>query len=149
MNLVRWDPFGDFDSLFDRMMPSAYARRRLLSPSGDGGALTEWAPSADISETENEYLIRADLPAVKKEDVQVTVEGDVITVSGERKQQKEDKDEKSIRVEGFYGAFSRSFRLPDNVVADDIRCESKDGILTVHLPKSKEEKPEPRKIEVQ
>src|SRR6185295_14730299 len=89
-----------------------------------------------ISETEKEYVIRAALPAVKKEDVRVTVDQGMITIEGERKQEKEDKNERFHRVESFYGAFSRSFSLPENANADAIRCETKDGVLTVHIPKT-------------
>src|ERR1039458_4907335 len=99
------------------------------------GQKVEWAPSADISETDKEYLIRAELPAVKKEDVKVSYEDGVITIKGERKQQKDEKTEKFHRVESFYGSFERRFSLPDNVDADKIHCESKDGIVTVHIPK--------------
>src|ERR1019366_1865907 len=101
-----------------------------------GDFKVDWAPSADISETDKEYVIRAELPAVKKEDVQVTVDEGVITIKGERKQQKEDKNEKFHRVETFYGAFERGFSLPENVNADAIRCESKDGVLSVYIPKT-------------
>jgi HSP20 family protein len=149
MSLVRWDPFSDFDALFSSMLPATLLRRQRLAPSGNGGAAFEWSPSADISETDKEYLIRAELPAVKKDDVKVTVEGNKITIEGERKQQKEDKDEKSIRVESFYGTFTRSFQLPDDVVVDDIRCEDKDGVLTVHLPKSQESRRQPKQIKVE
>ena len=83
MSLVRWDPFADMDSFFNRMMPARLARWPQLS--SDNGT-TEWAPSADISETEQEFVIRASLPAVKKEDVNVTVDGGIITIKGERKQ---------------------------------------------------------------
>ena len=107
MSLIRWDPFADVDSLFNRMMPSAFAR---LAMEGNGRKL-DWAPSADISETEKEYLIRAELPAVKKEDVQVTFDDGMITIKGERKQQKEDKNEKYHRMESFYGTFERRFSL--------------------------------------
>jgi HSP20 family protein len=132
------------------MMPASFLRwPRLSLPGGDGGNKLEWAPSADISETEKEYLIRAELPAVKKEDVQVTFDDGMITIKGERKQQKEDKNEKYHRTESFYGAFERSFSLPDNVNADAIRCESKDGILTVHIPKIEAPKAKPKQIAVQ
>jgi HSP20 family protein len=146
MSLVRWDPFADFDSFFNRLMPSGLARWPHLP--GNGGKL-EWAPSTDISETEQEYVIRASLPAVKKEDVKVTVDGGMITIKGERKQQQEDKSEKFHRVESFYGAFERSFSLPENVNSDAIRCESKDGVLTVHIPKSEPQKAKPIQISVQ
>src|SRR5215470_17100520 len=114
MSLVRWDPFADMDTFFNR-----FARWPQLS--GDGGK-AEWAPSADISETDHEYVIRASLPAVKKEDVKVTVDAGMITIKGERKQQKEDKSEKYHRVESFYGAFERSFSLPENVKIGRASC---------------------------
>lgn len=146
MNLVRWDPFSDIDSLFNRMLPSTFSRRpRLALADMD----VEWSPTADISETDKEYLIRAELPAVKKEDVSVSVTGNTITIEGERKQRKEDKDEKSIRVESFHGTFTRSFQLPDDVNVDKIRCEDKDGVLTVHLPKTETEKQQPKRIKVE
>src|ERR1700694_1841754 len=134
MSLIRWDPFGDVDALFHRMVPSSMANWARMGVEGNGRKL-DWAPSADISETEKEYVIRAEWPPVKKEDVQVTLDDGMITIKGERKQQREDKNEKFHRVESFYGSFERRFSLPENVNADTIRCESKDGVLTVHIPK--------------
>ena len=148
MSLVRWEPFGGVETLFNRTMPSAFAGWPRLALEGNGGKV-EWAPSADISETEKEYVIRTELPAVKKEDVQVTYEDGMITIKGERKQLKEDKNEKYHRVESFYGSFERRFSLPENVNADTIRCESKDGILTVYIPKSEIPKPKAKQIAVQ
>src|SRR5271166_659885 len=147
MSLIRWDPFADVDSLFNRMVPSSFANWPRLAM--ENGRKLDWAPSADISETEQEYLIRAELPAVKKEDVQVMFDDGMITIKGERKQQKEDKNEKYHRTESFYGSFERRFSLPDNVNADAIRCESKDGILTVHIPKVETPKAKPKQITVQ
>lgn len=147
MSLIRWDPFGDVDTLFNRLMPSAFLRPQLTL-EGNGRKL-EWSPSTDISETDKEYVIRAALPAVKKEDVQVTLDQGMITIKGERKQQKEDKNEKFHRVESFYGSFERSFSLPENVNADAIRCDSKDGILTVHIPKTETQTQKPKQITVQ
>ena len=140
MSLVRWDPFSEIDSLFNRMMPHA-ARGPRLSLEDNGGLTVEWSPSADISETDREYLISAELPGLKKDDVKLTLGDGVITIEGERKQQKEEKTEKFHRVESFYGSFSRSFALPENVNADAVRSEMKDGILTVHVPKTEHHKP--------
>jgi HSP20 family protein len=145
MSLIRWEPFGDVDTLFNRLVPSSYAR---LAPTGNGRKL-DWSPSADISETDKEFVIRAELPAVKKEDVQVTYDEGVITIKGERKQQKDEKTEKYHRVESFYGSFERSFSLPEYVNAETIRCESKDGILTVYIPKMETIKNKPKQITVQ
>ena len=147
MSIVRWEPFAEMDSLFNRLMPTMLSRwpSRLGSSNGD---TVQWAPSADISETEKEYLIRAELPAVKKEDVKVTVDDGMITIEGERKQQKEDKNEKMHRVESFYGHFTRSFSLPESVDENAIRCDSKDGVLTVHIPKMQSPKQQPKQIKV-
>ena len=146
MSLVRWDPFADMDTLFNRLMPTAFARWPRLSNAGEK---LEWAPSADISETDQEYVIRAELPAVKKEDVEVTVDTGMITIKGERKQLQGDNTEKYHRIESFYGAFERSFSLPDNVNSEAIRCESKDGVLTVHIPKAEVQKTKAKQITVQ
>jgi len=147
MSIVRWEPFAEMDSLFNRLVPAMMNRwpSRLGSSNGD---TVQWAPSADISETEKEYLIRAELPAVKKEDVKVTVDDGMITIEGERKQQKEDKNEKMHRVESFYGHFTRSFSLPESVDENAIRCDSKDGVLTVHIPKVQITKQQPKQIKV-
>jgi HSP20 family protein len=140
MNLTRWEPFREMEDFF-RYSPFSRALRRV-----EDGA--DWRPTADISESEKEYLIKALLPEVKKEDVKITVDGNVITISGERKHEKEQKDENEIRVESFYGTFSRSFELPDGVDASAIRAESKDGVLRIHIPKSEPKKSKPVQIEV-
>jgi HSP20 family protein len=136
MSLVRWQPFNETESLFNRMLQKSFAGLPRLSVEGSGGARLEWSPSADISETDKQSLIRAELPAVKKEDVKVTVDRGMLTFEGERKQQKEEKTEKFHRVESVYGNFTRSFSLPEDINVEAIRCEDKDGVLTVHLPKT-------------
>lgn len=149
MSLIRWDPFSDMDRMFDRMLRRSFGTLPRAGVEGNGGAL-EWTPSADISETEKEYLIRAALPAVKKEDVKVTVDAGMITIEGERKQQKEEKNEKFHRVESLYGNFTRSFSLPEDINVEGIRCENKDGVLTVHIPKTATaEKAKPKQIKVE
>jgi len=145
MNLIRWEPFSAMDDMFNRF-PSLFGRWPRL-PVAD--ANLDWAPSVDISETGEEYLIRASLPAVKKEDVEVTYADGMLTLSGERRQKEEVKDEKFHKVETFYGNFSRSFVLPEAIEADAIRAESKDGVLTVHVPKTKVEMKKPTTIKVQ
>ncbi len=149
MSLVRWDPFSDFDSLFNRTMPRALASWPRLALGDDGEAKFEWAPSTDISETDKEYVVRADLPAVKKEDVKVTVDSGMLKIEGERKQKKDEKSERYHRVESYYGNFQRQFSLPENIDSSSIRCESQDGVLTVHIPKKTIEKPKQIEIKVQ
>lgn len=143
MSLIRWEPFARMDDMFSRL-PSLFGRLPL-----PGEQSMEWAPSVDISETEKEYLIRATLPAVKKEDVVVSVNNGILSLSGERRQKEEQKSEKSHKVESFYGSFARSFALPDGIDAPAISAESKDGVLTIHVPKTKTEPKKATTIKVQ
>ena len=145
MNLMRWEPFEAIDLMFNRF-PGAF---RLGRPQLGAGEYFDWSPATDISETDKEYLIRAALPAVKKEDVNVTYENGVLTLSGERHQQEEQKDEKFHRVENYYGNFSRSFALPDVIDEDAIKAEAKDGVLTIHVPKAQSEVKKLTTIKVQ
>jgi len=147
MSLIRWEPFSGNDDLFARM-PSLFGRWPRVFDVEGRNAL-DWAPSVDISETDTEYLIRAELPAVRKEDVRITLDEGTLNISGERKQKTEEKNEKLHRVETVYGKFSRSFALPDNVDAASIRAESKDGVITVHVAKVKVEPRKPTEIKVQ
>lgn len=146
MSLIRWEPFTAMDDVFNRL-PALLGR--WPRASGNGGFDQEWIPSVDISETGEEYLIRASLPAVKNEDVKVTVEDSMLTLSGERRQKEEQKDEKFHKVESFYGSFSRTFALPDAIDESAIRADSKDGVLTVHVPKTKAATKKPTTIKVQ
>ena len=106
----------------------------------------EWGPAVDIIEDEKEYLIKVELPEVQKDGVQVTVEGGTLTISGERKGEKEEKNRKFHRMERYYGRFERSFSIPDDAEASKVNAEFKDGVLRVHLAKS--EKARPKQIEV-
>ena len=108
--------------------------------------LPELTPLADITEDDKEYLIKAELPEMKREDVKVTVENGVLTISGERKVEKEEKKRKYHRVERGYGTFMRSFTLPDDADFNKVNAEFKTGLLTVHVPKS--EHAETKQIEV-
>jgi len=141
MSLVRWDPFSEIDSIFNRMMPRGFGSWPRMAFGENGGTKLEWAPSADISETDKEYLIRVGLPGVKKEDIKVSVSDGSITVEGERKQQKEEKGEKFHRVESFYGSFARRFSLPDNIREESVTSDYKDGVLSVRIPKTEAQKP--------
>lgn len=146
MNLVRWDPFRELEEMTNRL--SRLFERPALRTGNGREALTvaDWMPSVDISETDTEYLIKAELPEVKKEDVHVTLQEGVLTIQGERKQEKEEKGKKFHRVERSYGGFVRSFTMPDYVDDTKVKAEFKEGILNLHLPKS--EKAKPKAIEV-
>ena len=144
MSLIRWEPFSSMDDMF-KGLPALFGR---VTPF-PGYTSSDWSPSVDISESGGEYLIRAALPAVRKEDVSVTVQDGLLTLSGERRQQEEQNGEKFHKVESFYGSFSRSFALPDGIDAAAIRAESRDGVLTIHVPKTKTAAKQPTTIEVQ
>jgi HSP20 family protein len=147
MTLIRWEPFRDLDDIFTRHNPFfgrlAVARQGTL----DEGETPSWTPLANISETDTDYLIKAELPEVSKEDVKVTVDENVITISGERRKEAEHKDEKVHRVESYYGQFSRSFRLPEDADIKAIHAESRNGVLKVRVPKMPA--PKPQTVEVQ
>ncbi len=151
MSLVRWDPFRDLEEMGERLnRVFSGIPRTGRAAAGEAGreALTvpDWAPMVDITETDEEYLIKAEIPEVKREDVKVSVENGVLTMQGERKQEKEEKGKKYHRVERYYGSFQRTFTVPDNVDETKVRAEFKEGILNVHLPKA--EKAKPKAIEV-
>ena len=145
MNLITsWNPLREMQELQNRVL-------HALAPRGDGEdreamAVAEWSPVVDIIEDEKEYLIKAELPEVSRENVRVTVENGKLTLAGERKFEKEEENKKYHRVERFYGSFARSFNLPENADPEPVEAEFKDGVLRVHLPKL--EKAKPRQIEV-
>ena len=107
-----------------------------------------WAPLVDITEDDKEYLIKVELPEIKKEDVKVTVENGTLTISGERKFEKEEKDKKYHRVERAYGSFVRSFVLPEGTDGSKVSAEFRDGVLKLHLPKSEQAKPKSIEVKV-
>lgn len=100
-----------------------------------------WAPRVDIAETEKEFIIKAEIPEVKKEEVKISVDNGILSIRGERKQEKEEKGKKFHRVERYYGSFTRSFTLPDNVDETKIEASFKDGMLNIQIPKSEKSKP--------
>jgi len=126
-----WEPFREFEEMWDRFFP--FFGRRWPAPSFEPeGWFTAWTPSVDIQENDHEYLLRAELPGMKKEEVKVKVEGGTLLISGEREQEKEEEDKKHLRVERTYGAFQRSFTLPEGVLPDKLSGEFKDGVLSIH-----------------
>lgn len=132
-----WALFGDFDDYFDDF--------RRPARGEEGGS---FAPAVDVSETENEFRIRADLPGVKKDDLDISIQDGVLTINAETKEEKkEEKEGRVIRQERRYGKFVRSMRLGDTVDVDNIKADYKDGVLDLVLPKA--EKVKPRKIDVQ
>ena len=145
--ITRWDPFRELDELQSRMATIlGRASVKKNEERKEDMTVAEWAPPVDITEDEHEYLIKAELPDIKKEDVKVAVHDDVLSISGERKSEKEEKGKKFHRIERSYGSFYRSFTLPQDSDGQKVAAEFKDGLLKVRLPKS--EKAKPKSIEV-
>jgi HSP20 family protein len=147
MRVIKWEPFRDVDDVFDRFFADAFGR--VPRRTADASAALDWAPPADVSETVGEYLIKAEIPEVRKEDLSLTVQDGVLTLSGERRQEKREDGERLHRVERVFGSFARRFALPEDADDQGIRAESRDGVVTIHIPKHKVVQPEPRQIQVQ
>jgi HSP20 family protein len=147
--LTRWNQLKELEAL-RHGLGSLLNRSPAPWPEGqeEPMAVAEWSPLVDISEDDKEYLIKAELPEVKKEDVKVTAENGTLTIMGERRYEKEDKNKKYHRVERAYGSFGRSFSFPDDASPGKVSAEFKDGVLTVHLAKDVKCKPQQIQINV-
>ncbi len=145
MAIIRWDPYRDMVTLRDRMnrlfedMTVAKGEEKDLMAHS-------WAPAVDIYETENEVVLSAEIPGVEAKDVEIKVEDNNLTLRGERRFEKETKEENYHRVERSYGSFFRSFALPSYVDQDKIEAEHENGVLKIHMPKRSELKP--RKVKI-
>ena len=147
--LIRWNPWKEMEDLQRRLssvFDLAPFRGNALTTDEQSRTLAEWAPAVDVIEDDKEYLIKVELPEVHKDDVKVTVENGNLTITGERKAEKEEKNRKYHRLERFYGKFERSFSVPTDADESKVNAEFKDGVLRVHLAKS--EKALPKQIEV-
>jgi HSP20 family protein len=145
--LSKWNPFRELDEIQNRLS-SLFGRTPVRGLGEEAMTVSEWTPLVDITEDDKEYLIKAELPEVKKEDVKVTVENGTLTITGERKFEKEEKDKKYHRIERAYGSFMRSFLLPEGAAGEKVSADFKDGVLKVHLPKSAEAKPKSIDVKV-
>ena len=147
MAIVRWEPFRDMVTAqrdFDRIF------REAFSPQfGDTELSTRaWAPAVDIYETDNDIVLKAELPGVDPKDVEVRVEDNTLYLKGVRNYEKEVKEQNYHRIERSYGSFARSFSLPNSIDAEKVKAEYKDGLLTLTMPKREEAKPKTIKIDV-
>ena len=134
MNIVNWTPFRDMEGFFDRYY-NALGRAPFAGNDAEMRKKLQWRPSVDISETQTHYLIKAELPEVEKDNVDVAIENGVLTISGERHYEKEEDTETKHRIESMYGRFSRSFTLPSDADEAKISARSKNGVLKVRIPK--------------
>ena len=143
--ITRWGRVPNFGALQEQMNKLFEG---TFNGSGENSAITSWAPAVDIYETENELVLKADLPGVSEKDIDVRVENNMLTVRGERQFETKVKEDNYLRIERTYGSFSRSFGLPNTVNTEAISAEYKNGVLTVQLPKRAESKPKQVKVNV-
>ena len=144
--LIHWTPVRGLNTLqeqVNRAFDEAFSGNRTAQ-----GELATWSPAVDVYETENELVIKADLPDVKKDDIDIRVEKNMLTIRGERKFEKSVSEDHYLRVERAFGTFARSFSLPNTINAEGIDANYQDGVLTLHLPKREESKPKQIKIGV-
>jgi len=149
MSIIRWRPGRELSTirdevnrLFDDFFSGLPERRRELLEG-------EWLPSVDIAETDDSVVVKAELPGVEQNDVSITIVNDVLTLKGEKKEEKEINKENYHRVERSYGSFQRSLSLPTGVQSDKTKATYKDGVLTITIPKAEEAKPKTIKINVE
>ena len=146
MSMTRWEPFRGLNTLqeqVNRLFEDSFSRSR----SGHA-ELASWAPGVDVYETENELVVKADLPDVQEKDIDVRVENNTLTIRGERKFSNEVQDDNYLRIERAYGTFTRSFSLPNTVNTEAIKADYRNGVLSVRMPKREETKPKQIKISV-
>ena len=145
----QWDPLQELDEMQDQLA-SLWRPWPLRTENGKEETMTlsTWAPVVDITEDDKEFLIKAELPEMKKEDIKVIAEDGVLQISGERKFEKEEKKKKYHRIERSYGSFLRTFTIPEGANSAKVNAEFKDGVLTVHLPKDEKAKAKVTEIKV-
>jgi HSP20 family protein len=147
MNLVRFDPFRELEGLSGRL--NRLFDGPLANKLPDENAIFgDWTPAMDIEETDGEFLLKTDLPAMKREEVKVGITDGVLTVEGERRQEKEEKGKKFHKIERSFGRFVRRIAVPTDVDQEKITAEFKDGVLSVHMPKSASAKPKSIDVKV-
>jgi HSP20 family protein len=148
MNLIKWDPYRELEEMSSRLN-RFFGRTDVLARAPEEKMTTAvWAPAVDIKETPEEYVIKAEIPEVKREEVKVLIKDGLLTLSGERHIEKEEKNKKFHRVERAYGSFVRSFELPADVDDKKVSADFKDGMLFVHLPKSEAAKPKTVEVKI-
>ena len=145
MTIVRWEPLRELSSLQTEMNRLFNTVFDAPAP-GNGGQARRWVPAIDLLETQEHFVLRADLPGMREEDVSIELEDNVLTVSGERKAEHEDRQEGYYRVERAFGSFSRSLTLPKGIDPESVAAEFANGVLEVRIPKPEERKP--RKISI-
>lgn len=145
-SISRWTPSGDpVRERLSRLVDQAFGDFLGSGEEGEAMSSRVWSPAVDVLETDDSLVLRAELPGLKREDVQITLESNTLTLKGERRFERKE-DESFLRIETTYGAFSRSFTLPSNIRGDETRASFQDGILEIRIPKAEEARP--RHIEI-
>jgi HSP20 family protein len=145
--LAKWNPFTELNEMQNRL--TTLFGRPAMRTEGEGGfGFAEWAPPVDVTEDDKEFIIKAELPDVKKDDVKVLIENGILQISGERKFEKEEKGKKYHRIERSYGSFERSFSLPETSKSEAMTAKYENGLLTVHVPKDIETKTKAIEVKV-
>jgi HSP20 family protein len=146
--LAPWRPFKELEKMrreMDRLWDSYFEER----PRRRGEEIGEWLPSLDVSETKGDLVVKAEIPGIDPKDIDISLTNDLLTIKGEKKQEKEEKEENYHLIERSYGSFTRSIRLPKEVQSDKINASYKNGLLKITLPKSEEAKKKEIKIKVE
>jgi HSP20 family protein len=146
MAIVRWEPFREFTTLQNEMNRLFNTVFDAPAPGNGGSTMRRWMPAMDLVETEDHFVLRADLPGMKEDDVKIELEDGTLTVSGERKAEHESKNEGYYRVERAFGSFSRSLTLPQGIDPETVTANFNNGVLEVRIPKPEQRKP--RRIEI-
>ncbi len=149
MTIVKWDPFRNVAALQDRINRIFDESFSRTADVDDDISMSAWKPSVDIYETDEAIILKAELPGIKKEDVSVEIKDNVLTLRGERVEDKEIKEGSYFRKERCFGTFSRAFNLQHRVQPDKIKAKFKDGILVIEIPKPEEEKPKQITVNVE
>lgn len=155
MSIIRWNPTHELDRWPGDFFGMQREINRVFDSFLRGGiqadeafASSYWSPAVDIAEHENEFVMKIELPGVSMDDVKISLESNILTIKGEKKQEKEEKNKNFHSVERSYGSFQRSFTLPATVKSDKIDAFFKDGILSITLPKAEEAKPKQIEVKV-
>ena len=146
MTIVRWEPLRELGSLQNEMNRLFNSVFDAPQPGGNGGTMRRWMPAMDLVETDESFVLRADLPGLSEEDIKIEFEDGTLTVSGERKAEHESKNEGYYRVERAFGSFSRSLTLPQGVDPEAVTANFDRGVLEIRIPKPEQRKP--RRIEI-
>jgi HSP20 family protein len=148
MSLMRWDPVREMEDLSSRL--NQWFGQPIARRMGDenGMTLANWAPAVDVEETDKEYVVKADLPDIRKDDLKIRIDDGVLSLEGERRQEKEQQGVRFHRVERSYGKFMRRLELPMEIDQQKVSAEFKDGVVIVHLPKTHEARPKTIDVKV-